>query len=1023
MTNDQVKFIHSLLAEGKEKWVDAANAILYVSQVEGQVAHYAEAKIIVRAFLQRLLDNDEYLLAATLLWGNTMFNTEPSFVKDVFGSIHNQNLLLLQGSSSCSKTYSAGAWMLLDWIRDPYYTTIKVVSRDADHLKTNLFAHIWSLLKASVVPITDNDEQNITYREHDLFIGMTDAGPYYGFHGVAVKHSSSSTGDLKGFKPKPMRQPIHPRFGNMTRLRILGDECVRGDQRVTMGDGRLIPIKDLVDSKTEGTVMSFNTATQAVEPKRISGWHKVPRRGRALVNVAGVVVTEDHPILTKEFGYMLAADVLWMNLTCIKTIHENLFTNGQINTGAEISNCGRPTWGLFNIYGERAEEQCTSEVCAGGRTVELPQVETRINAAICGKSDTRPLSHGVWGCGLQLQHTVSSVFHGDIQDVLSNREIGRKTNHVGSIGDARSNGDCGVVYGRRIINDVETGNCNRDYTFDLCILRGGRDDSSFSPSVNGGRLREVCEQKPLGDSHQHGSNESSAGHCASVFPLRSELQVGWNGLSREANRVSRHAGWGNGGVRALRNTIQDNAPNKDLFQSVQQKESPSSLKGMEGQIQEEGDWVYCLDVEDNHNFFAEGVCLHNCQNWPVGPFTDFQSIKASLEGNDLVKIVLAFNPEDMGKMIVQMAEPMHGWLDDDLDKLYDWESKQGWHVTRLDGAKSENVIQKKKVYSGILTYEGYLSYLKGDGADSSPSYYTFARGWPPVKGSANTIIPASWPVEARGEPVWLGKPTMGASVDLAFQGADTAQMTVFKWGLAKGWRRADGKYEDYLDRTSAGKKKPRHVLEIHQIIQMEKSYDSIQMSEEITGRCKMLGIAPEWVVVDKSGNGLGTFSHLTKYWGNVMGINWGDGATDLMVLSEDQEPASNRFQGISSEMWFAFREWLNPTVGAIVINPVVPTSPINVQLSSRRFRYAKNATMKVESKDEYKARNQRSCDEADSVIQCVQLVRTRGHVLPGMVEQTDSRQTSESSESVKQETADTEDSICGEGNGKDNLEL
>ena len=636
MTNDQVKFIHSLLAEGKEKWVDAANAILYVSGVQGQVAHYAEAKIIVRAFLQRLLDNDDYLLAATLLWGNTMFNVEPSFVRRVFDSLNTHSLILLQGAASSSKTYSAGAWMLLDWIRDPYFTTIKVISRDEGHLKTNLFAHIWSLLKASVVPITDDDEKHITYREHELFIGMTDAGPYFGFHGVAVKHSSSSTGDLKGFKPKPVRKTEHPRFGFMSRLRVLGDEG---------------------------------------------------------------------------------------------------------------------------------------------------------------------------------------------------------------------------------------------------------------------------------------------------------------------------------------------------------------------------------------------------QNWPVGPFTDFESLKGSMKGKDMVKIVISYNPEEMGKLIVQMAEPQHGWIEDDLDKLYEWESKKGWHVTRLDGAQSENVLAKKEIYPGIQTYEGFLNYLKGDGADSSPAYFCFCRGWPPVKGSANTIIPASWPVEARGEPVWLGKPTMGASVDLAFQGADTAQMTVFKWGMAKGWRRQDGKYEDYLDRTSAGKKKPRHVLEIHQIIQMEKSYDSIQMSEEITGRCKMLGIAPEWVVVDKSGNGLGTFSHLTKYWGNVMGINWGDGATDFMVLSEDQEPASNRFQGISSEMWFAFREWLNPTVGAIVINPVVPTSPINVQLSSRRFRYAKNATMKVESKDEYKARNQRSCDEADSVIQCVQLVRTRGHVLPGMVEQTDSRHTGADQESVKQETVDVEDSICGDGNGKDNLEL
>jgi hypothetical protein len=636
MTNDQVKFIHSLLVEGKEKWVDAANAILYVSEVQGQVAHYAEAKIIVRAFLQRLLDNDEYLLAATLLWGNIRLNTLTKYTQDVFRAMHANNMLLIQGASSVSKSYSLGAWLLLDWMRDPLYTSIKIVSKDEKHLKGNLFGHIHSLLRGAVVPLTDNDEEEVVFREHDMFIGLKSVGNIAGLQGEALKHSTSSSGDLKGYKPQPRRKIPHPRFGYMTRLRVACDEA---------------------------------------------------------------------------------------------------------------------------------------------------------------------------------------------------------------------------------------------------------------------------------------------------------------------------------------------------------------------------------------------------QSAPTGIFQDFMSIRGSLKGNDLVKIVCAYNPTSMNDRVVQEAEPQHGWMEDDLETLYEWTSKKGWKVLRLDGAKSENVIAKKDIYDGIQTYTGFMASLKGDGADSSPDYFTFSRGWPPVKGSANTIIPATWMSEARGEPVWLGKPTMGASVDLAFQGADTAQMTVFKWGLAKGWRRQDGKYEDYLDRTSAGKKKPRHVLEIHQIIQMEKSYDSIQMSEEITGRCKMLGIAPEWVVVDASGNGLGTFSHLTKYWGKVLGINWGEGATDLLVLAEDQEPASNRFQGISSEMWFAFREWLNPTVGAIVINPVVPTSPINVQLSSRRFRYAKNATMKVESKDEYKARNQRSCDEADSVIQCVQLVRTRGHVLPGMVEQTDSRHTSEDSEAVKQETADEPDSICGDGDGKDNLEL
>lgn len=635
MNNEQIKFIHGLLSEGKERWVDAANAILYLSKVNGVVTSYPEAKIIVKKFLQNLLDNDDYLSAATLQWGNVRFNAETGFSKRVFAAMNENNMLLVQGAASTSKSYSVGAWLLLDWMRDPYYTSIKVVSRDEKHLKGNLFAHIYSLLKDAAIPLTDNDEEEVVYREHDMFIGLKSVGPIAGFQGEALKHSSSSSGDLKGYKPQPRRKVYHPRFENKTRLRVVVDEA---------------------------------------------------------------------------------------------------------------------------------------------------------------------------------------------------------------------------------------------------------------------------------------------------------------------------------------------------------------------------------------------------QNAPVGIFTDFYSVRGSLEGKDLVKIVCCYNPESMNNRVVQEAEPPQGWLEDDLETLYDWKSKKGWQVIRLDGARSENVIAKKKVFDGIQSYEGFMSYLQGDGADTSAEYLCFGRGFPPIKGAANTIIPPSWPAEMRGEPVWLGKPQIGCAVDLAFQGSDTAQMAVFRWGLAKGIRKADGKYVEFTDRTSAGKKRPRYVMEIAQVVQMQKSYDTIQMAEEIMGRCNMLNISPEWCAVDMTGSGFGTYSHLKKYWGEVVGINWSNAATDGKVLAEDAEPASSRYSGISSEMWFAFREWLNPSVGALVINPIVPSSPLNQELSQRRFRYSKNGTFKVESKDEYKARNQKSPDTADSVIMTVQLVRQKSPVLPGIVQQYDGSTNDELGDDVRLTCADEEDSICTDSQTNDSLD-
>lgn len=985
MTNDQVKFIHSLLAEGKDKWVDAANAILYVSQVEGQVAHYAEAKIIVRAFLQKLLDNDNYLLAATLLWGNTMFNVEPLFSRRVFAAIHNNNMILLQGAGSTSKCLGPDVpvRMFDGSVKRAQDVAIGDVLMGDDSKPRNVLQT--SSGRSGLYRITpERGESWVCNDEHILSLRVNQ-DKKCGSGAISKKWRKGHIVDI------PIKEYLSLSKDKKNRLKqfSVGYELparpVEYDPYAYgawIGDGGVgIPALHKPDCNMSKWWVNYFTSLGyrihvGYKEKTCQMWCARWDNKGGTGNPFTAFIQKSANSETGE---------KWINDEYLRNSRENRLKllAGLLDSDGCLSK-NKTSFTLLTKWPKLATQICDLSKGLGFYAKVTPRECSIKSIGFTGTYYSVYISgNDVSVIPTLDKRGVAMEGHKEISNVGFFVESIGQGDYYGFTVDGNSRfllGDCTVTHNSYSMGAWMILDWMRDpYYTSIKVV--SRDEKHLKGNLFAhiySLLRNAAI--PLTDNDEE-----------NIVYREHDMFIGL----REAGAAAGFQG------EALKHSTSSSGDLKG-YKPQPKRKIPHPKFGKMTRLR---------------------VCVDEGQNAPVGIFTDFQSVKSSLDGADLVKIVVAYNPESMNNRVVQEAEPPHGWLDSDLDTLYDWKSKKGWHVTRLDGARSENVVAKKKVYEGIQSYEGFMSFIQGDGADNSPDYYTFGRGFPPIKGSANTIIPPSWPVEARGEPVWLGKPTMGASVDLAFQGADTAQMTVFKWGLAKGWRRADGKYEDYLDRTSAGKKKPRHVLEIHQIIQMEKSYDSIQMSEEITGRCKMLGIAPEWVVVDKSGNGLGTFSHLTKYWGKVMGINWGDGATDLMVLSEDQEPASNRFQGISSEMWFAFREWLNPTVGAIVINPVVPTSPINVQLSSRRFRYAKNATMKVESKDEYKARNQRSCDEADSVIQCVQLVRTRGHVLPGMVEQTDSRQTSESSESVKQETADTEDSICGEGNGKDNLEL
>lgn len=585
--------IHGLVID--DRWIDAANMALELSGKSRRVSTKSESLSVLRALLQFLLDSENYLTAATLQWGPEVFLTEPECVQRAFKAMHEGSTILFMGASSCGKTYGAGAWMLLDYLRDPLYTTVKLAAINEDHLRKNLFAHVAFLFRACAIP----SKYDIQVRDSDLWMGVKEAGYEFGISGIAFKQSQQTSGQFKGYKAKPVRFKPHPVFGYQSRLRVLGDEG---------------------------------------------------------------------------------------------------------------------------------------------------------------------------------------------------------------------------------------------------------------------------------------------------------------------------------------------------------------------------------------------------QNWPGGPFKDFNSLIASKTGTQLIKIAVAFNPESTSQLVVQMAEPEEGWNVEEMDTLYDWTSKYDWRVCRMDAARSENVIQKKVVYPGLQTYEGFISYLKS-GGDSSPNYSCFARGWPPMKGSVYTIIPPDWPQKCRGECTFIEVPDVLASVDLAFMGKDSAQMAVARWGLASGYRDGNGEFKAFYDRLNISRTKPRHVLQIDQILPMEKHDDTVLMAEEIMGRAKMLGIKPDNLVVDKTSIGLGVHSHLNKVWGSSMGISWNEKATSVKILSEDFEGADMQCDGIMSEMWWTFRRWLDPHCHAILINPIIPSAPTNTQLTSRRYSTSKNGRIKVESKDAYKARNGgTSPDEADSMIMLTMLVRKNSSVLPGLVE-------------------------------------
>lgn len=236
--------------------------------------------------------------------------------------------------------------------------------------------------------------------------------------------------------------------------------------------------------------------------------------------------------------------------------------------------------------------------------------------------------------------------------------------------------------------------------------------------------------------------------------------------------------------------------------------------------------------------------------------------------------------------------------------------------------------------------------------------------------------------------MYVGRVENVASVDLAYQGADKAVICIGRWGEAHGWRDQKGQIHQFVNRLNPAQKQTRHVLTIDQFFTLPKSLDIQGVTQQVMGQCNMLKISPNWVSMDSTGNATATYSHATKYWGKVLGINWAEGATETLVLSDDHLTCAERFDGVPSEMWFAAKHWLDPNVCALLFNPTIQSKDLYTQMTTRRYKYMRNGRMHIESKDEFKTRNAgKSPDEMDAVVMLVHLVRMRGGVTPGIIEQ------------------------------------
>lgn len=379
------------------------------------------------------------------------------------------------------------------------------------------------------------------------------------------------------------------------------------------------------------------------------------------------------------------------------------------------------------------------------------------------------------------------------------------------------------------------------------------------------------------------------------------------------------------------------------------------------------------------------IFLDEIANIPGGIWRDIDNLLSNTNGDGL-KIVGAFNPTDQNDPVGQRTEPPFGWPSFDADEHFEWLSTRGWFVVRLDAKYCENVVQGRVVFEGLQTLQGYNLIIQNSGGLDSPGYWAMARGCFPPTGTVMSIIPPGMLDKWKAEPIWYDRPRPCGGVDLALEGGDTARFAKGLFGLASGVKlpptlmKPEG--EVLLFKDSKGRVRPRHILFLEQIFKLPKA-ETVAMAEEIIRVARAALIEPEWLCVDRTGNGAGTHDLMKHNWGSgCQGVNFSEGAGEAKIMVEDSGTAKELYDRIQSELWFAMRKFIE--FQYFFVSPSLDTSELVPQLTGRLFRMCGKKS-KVETKPDYKSRNQnKSPDEADGVSLFLNGVRRASGFIPGM---------------------------------------
>src|SRR4029077_15643611 len=357
--------------------------------------------------------------------------------------------------------------------------------------------------------------------------------------------------------------------------------------------------------------------------------------------------------------------------------------------------------------------------------------------------------------------------------------------------------------------------------------------------------------------------------------------------------------------------------------------------------------------------------LDESEEIPVGCWEGVANLLASGFGVEYVKVYCATNPRDVTSKLAQLAEPPNGWTTVNLDTDKSWYSSERWNVLRLDGVDCENVIERKLIFPGFLTWDGFQKFALELGGQS-PRYLTFGRAMYPLSALQNTLIPYSLLESVIGQYLFTGRTIGTAGIDLAFEGGDRVVVFVGRYGNAIGFQPLNGKPTLW--------QKPRYCIQCDQFYELPKE-KTIALASSIEHKLKALNVNPDWVTCDRTGVGTGTHDALCEQWSaSVRAVMWGAESGNRRILSDDHDYAIEVYDGIDTEMYARVRKFLE--FGFMAFAPQIQTGQLFKELSGRRYQPAPKGPsgkprIRLEPKKEFKRRLGWSPDIADALVMMI----------------------------------------------------